>query len=181
MSERDAERTAGKTGDERLTTADIAGGREDAARGDTDDLAAEPVDRDRVDGDPVGSSTAAAGATADTEPGGSGGATQDSGATGSGMGATAEGDRQPLFAADETEGFRSRWADVQAGFVDEPRRAVEDADALVAEVMQRLAETFSTERATLEQQWDGDSEPSTEDLRVGLQRYRSFFDRLLSA
>ncbi|MEJ7566794.1 MAG: hypothetical protein WKF41_00880 [Gaiellaceae bacterium] len=90
-------------------------------------------------------------------------------------------ERQPLFAGDEAEGFRGRWTEIQTGFVDEPRRAVEDADALVAEVMQRLAETFSTERATLEQQWDGDGEPSTEDLRVGLQRYRSFFDRLLSA
>jgi len=176
MSERDEVRTEGKTGDERLTTADIAGGREDAERGDTGDVTTEPVDRDRVDSDTVESSTAGAGATADT-----GGATQDSGATGSGMGDTAAEERQPLFAADETEGFQSRWADVQAGFVDEPRRAVEDADALVAEVMQRLAETFSSERATLEQQWDGDSEPSTEDLRVGLQRYRSFFDRLLSA
>jgi hypothetical protein len=89
--------------------------------------------------------------------------------------------RQPLFAGDEADGFRGRWAEIQTGFVDEPRRAVEDADSLVAEVMQRLAETFSSERATLEQQWDGDNEPSTEDLRVGLQRYRSFFDRLLSA
>lgn len=90
-------------------------------------------------------------------------------------------ERQPLFAGDEAEGFRGRWVEIQTGFVDEPRRAVEDADALVAEVMQQLAATFSSERATLEQQWDGDDEPSTEDLRVGLQRYRSFFDRLLSA
>jgi hypothetical protein len=90
-------------------------------------------------------------------------------------------ERQPLFAGDEAEGFRGRWTEIQTGFVDEPRRAVEDADALVAEVMQRLAETFSSERATLEKEWDGDGEPSTEDLRVGLQRYRSFFDRLLSA
>jgi len=90
-------------------------------------------------------------------------------------------ERQPLFAGDEAEGFRGRWTEIQTGFVDEPRRAVEDADALVAEVMQRLAETFSSERATLEKEWDGDGEPSTEDLRIGLQRYRSFFDRLLSA
>jgi hypothetical protein len=90
-------------------------------------------------------------------------------------------ERQPLFAGAEAEGFRGRWTEIQTGFVDEPRRAVEDADALVAEVMQRLAETFSYERAALEKEWDGDGEPSTEDLRVGLQRYRSFFDRLLSA
>ena len=99
----------------------------------------------------------------------------------SSTGDTETEERQPLFAGDEAEGFRGRWTEIQTGFVDEPRRAVEDADALVAEVMQRLAETFSTERATLEKEWDGDGEPSTEDLRVGLQRYRSFFDRLLSA
>ena len=92
-----------------------------------------------------------------------------------------EGEREPLFAGDETERYRSRWSEIQAAFVDEPRKAVEDADGLVAELMQQLAETFSNERSKLEQQWDRDGDVSTEDLRVGLQRYRSFFDRLLSA
>ena len=90
-------------------------------------------------------------------------------------------EREPLFGSEDAEHYRARWSDVQAAFVDEPRRAVEDADALVAELMQRLAETFSAERAALEQQWDRDGDVSTEDLRVGMQRYRSFFDRLLSA
>jgi hypothetical protein len=67
------------------------------------------------------------------------------------------------------------------GFVDEPRRAVEQADALVADLMQRLASVFSDERKSLEGQWDRGDDVSTEDLRVALQRYRSFFDRLLSA
>ena len=89
--------------------------------------------------------------------------------------------REPLFAGDDEERFRARWTEVQTGFVDEPRRAVQDADGLVAELMQRLAETFSTERSKLEAQWDRDGDVSTEDLRVALQRYRSFFDRLLSA
>jgi hypothetical protein len=91
------------------------------------------------------------------------------------------GEREPLFGGDEAERYRSRWSEVQAAFVDEPRRAVEDADALVAEPMRRLAETFANERSKLEQQWDRDGDVSTEDLRIGLQRYRSFFDRLLSA
>jgi hypothetical protein len=91
------------------------------------------------------------------------------------------GDSEPLFAGNEAEGYRSRWSDIQAAFVDEPRKAVEDADSLVAELMQNLAETFSDERSRLEQQWDRDGDVSTEDLRIGLQRYRSFFDRLLSA
>ena len=90
-------------------------------------------------------------------------------------------DREPLFAGEDVDRFRSRWQKVQAGFVDEPRQAVQDADALVAELMQRLAETFSNERSSLESQWDGDGDVSTEDLRVALQRYRSFFGRLRAA
>jgi hypothetical protein len=90
------------------------------------------------------------------------------------------GERGPLFSGDDAERFRSRWQEVQTGFVDEPRRAVQDADALVAELMRRLAETFSDERSKLESQWDSGDDASTEDLRVALQRYRSFFERLLS-
>jgi hypothetical protein len=89
--------------------------------------------------------------------------------------------RDPLFAEDETERLRARWQETQASFVDEPQRAVEEADSLVAEFMQRLAETFSQERSRLESQWAEGGDASTEDLRVALQRYRSFFDRLLSA
>ncbi len=86
----------------------------------------------------------------------------------------------PLFAPEEAEPFRQRWSTVQAGFVDEPRRAVEDADGLVAGVIKRLAEVFAEERSRLEEQWSRGGDVSTEDLRVALQRYRSFFDRLLS-
>lgn len=82
----------------------------------------------------------------------------------------------PAEAADE---LRPRWADIQAGFVDEPRRAVEQADELVAEAISRLAEGFATARARLEQEWDRNDEVSTENLRLALQRYRAFFDRLL--
>ena len=85
----------------------------------------------------------------------------------------------PLFSESEMEDFRSQWSSLQTGFVDEPRRAVEDADKLVASVMQRLAEGFANERAGLEKQWDSGDNVSTEDLRVALQRYRSFFGRLL--
>lgn len=85
----------------------------------------------------------------------------------------------PLFSDSEMGEFRARWSNIQAGFVDEPRRTVEDADNLVASVMQRLAEGFANERSGLEKQWDQGDNVSTEDLRVALQRYRSFFDRLL--
>jgi hypothetical protein len=79
-----------------------------------------------------------------------------------------------------TNSLRSRWMDIQTGFVDEPRQAVQQADGLVAEVMKRLAESFVNERAQLERQWSGGGDVSTEDLRQALRRYRSFFDRLLS-
>jgi hypothetical protein len=89
-------------------------------------------------------------------------------------------DRPALFDQREGEGFHGRWSDIQASFVDEPRRAVEQADELVAEVMQRLAHQFAQERSTLEQQWAKGGETDTEELRQALRRYRSFFDRLLS-
>ena len=79
---------------------------------------------------------------------------------------------------DPTE-FGPRWTAVQNGFVDEPRRAVEEADALVAQVIQRLAESFADERSRLEAQWSRGDQVGTEDLRVALQRYRSFFRQLL--
>lgn len=88
---------------------------------------------------------------------------------------------QPLFPPDDAERLRSQWNSIQTGFVDEPRRAVEQGDELVAEVVQRLSESFASERARLEQQWDRGDQVSTEDLRIALQRYRSFFERLLAA
>jgi hypothetical protein len=93
---------------------------------------------------------------------------------------TAASKPTPLFSESEMGEFRSRWSNIQTGFVDEPRRTVEDADKLVASVMQRLAEGFANERSGLEKQWDQGDNVSTEDLRVALQRYRSFFDRLLN-
>ncbi len=86
-----------------------------------------------------------------------------------------------LLEGDEMQSMRARWKDIQAEFVDEPRTAVQDADALVAELMQRLAQMFASERDQLESRWAGGDEVSTEDLRDGLRRYRSFFERLLAA
>ncbi len=85
----------------------------------------------------------------------------------------------PLFAEKEGQEFRSRWDDIQIHFVDDPRRAAQDADGLVAETMKRLAEIFSEERKNMESQWSRGEDVSTEDLRLALQRYRSFFNRLL--
>jgi hypothetical protein len=88
-------------------------------------------------------------------------------------------DLGPLFSTNEAEDLRMGWDTVQVAFVDEPRQAVEDADRLVAATMTRLAEIFAEERQNLEKQWDRGDNVSTEDLRVALQRYRSFFSRLL--
>ena len=85
-----------------------------------------------------------------------------------------------LLAAEDAEGFRVRWTDIQTGFVDAPRRAVEQADALVAELMQHLARTFADERDRLEGQWDRGDDVPTDNLRDAFQRYRSFFERLLA-
>ena len=96
-------------------------------------------------------------------------------------GKTASVDKStPLFPENEATNFRSRWTEIQAAFVDEPRRAVEQGDALVADVIKRLASSFADERSKLEGQWGRGDNVSTEDLRVALQRYRAFFDRLLS-
>ena len=93
--------------------------------------------------------------------------------------AAAASESIPLFSETEMGEFRSQWTKIQTRFVDEPRGTVKDADELVAAVMQRLAEGFANERSGLERQWDSGDNASTEDLRVALQRYRSFFDRLL--
>jgi len=86
----------------------------------------------------------------------------------------------PLFSPEEAKDFRARWDVIQVGFVDEPRQAVQQADSLVAGAMKHLAETFAAERTKLEGQWDRGDDVSTEDLRLALRRYRSFFGRLLS-
>lgn len=90
------------------------------------------------------------------------------------------GTSEPLLAFEQSVDFQRRWEEVQTRFVDEPRGAVADADGLVANLMQHLAQSFAQERELLEAQWDRGEDISTEDLRVALKRYRSFFQRLLS-
>jgi hypothetical protein len=87
---------------------------------------------------------------------------------------------EPLFADVTLSGLRSRWDDVQAAFVDDPKECVQKADALVAQVVEQLTTGFSEARSRLEAQWDRGEQASTEDLRLALKRYREFFQRLLS-
>jgi hypothetical protein len=94
---------------------------------------------------------------------------------------TGEQPHAQLLEDHELQGILVQWKEIQAEFVDEPRKAVQDADALVAELMQRLAQMFASEREQLESRWSGGSDVDTEELRHGLRRYRSFFERLLAA
>jgi hypothetical protein len=138
--------------EQELSTADLApGSRPDEAPADVKEGRPKPVQSERT-------------------PGLAGGMTT----------ASKDQETTPLFPNDELEELRNRWKGIQTAFVDEPRRAVEQADGLVASAMKRLAEVFAQERSKLEQHWDRGDNVSTEDLRVALQRYRSFFHRLLS-
>jgi hypothetical protein len=154
--------------DEELTTADLAGTNQrmqnddDASRIENERRSVE-----RVDVRTEGRFTGAAGR----------GATQGTAAVPAAAMAQETG---PLFSGSEANDLRGKWDAIQVGFVDEPRRAVEQADTLVAGTMKRLAEIFAEERNKLESHWDKGENVTTEDLRLALQRYRSFFSRLLS-
>jgi len=84
-----------------------------------------------------------------------------------------------LLNREESERFRTRWNEIQGKFVDEPRAAVQQADALVSEVIEQITQMFTNEHSLLEGQWNQGNDVSTEDLRKALQRYRSFFNRLV--
>jgi hypothetical protein len=86
----------------------------------------------------------------------------------------------PLFTQEATTDFRTRWDLVQRSFVDNPQEAVHAGDELVAQVIASLAETFSSQRSQLENQLNQTDQSSTENLRLALRRYRSFFERLLA-
>ena len=87
---------------------------------------------------------------------------------------------EEVVLLENADDYQRRWEPIQSAFVDEPRRAVEQADALVTEVIKALADSFANEQQRLEGQWSSGDDVSTDDLRIALQRYRSFFQRLLS-
>ena len=88
--------------------------------------------------------------------------------------------RAALLAQDAVTDFRSRWDRIQTGFVDDPKTAVQQADELVTETINKLSESFATARRQLEDQWGSGSDVSTEDLRLALKKYRTFFEKLLT-
>jgi hypothetical protein len=153
----------------------VAAGETPPGRGPSPEPAADSEEDTRTETGAASSPTPAAAAVSD-DSGDERGARADR--DGDGGGTAADAEPAPLLeGADE---FQRRWEEIQVRFVDEPRGAVEDADALVATVMQRLADGFASERERLEAQWGRGEDISTEDLRVALQRYRSFFQRLLA-
>jgi hypothetical protein len=133
--------------------------------------AAEPQEQDEAGADQVAADQHEQAEAAADQPG----------QAGSALGESGEQERAPLLAEADVTACRGRWDEVQAGFVDRPREAVEQADALVADVMERLTAGFAEQRSRLEGQWDRGDDISTEELRVALTRYRSFFNRLLAA
>ncbi|HEY2456042.1 MAG TPA: hypothetical protein VGI13_01975 [Candidatus Acidoferrum sp.] len=159
--------------DEQLSTADLAGRNQPKPRS-SDLLEANPPLRpERELPDVPRIPASAANDSRRTVVGSSAG-------TGAAAAPALEQETGPLFHSNEANDLRARWDAIQVGFVDEPRRAVEQADNLVAGTMKRLAEVFAEERGKLEGQWDQGENVSTEDLRLALRRYRSFFSRLLS-
>lgn len=91
------------------------------------------------------------------------------------------GDETAFLPDDRMTSLRQRWNDVQAGFVDDPQNSVQQAHGLVTQLVDELVQTFTQERSSLENQWRGGGAADTEQLRVALQRYRSFFNRLLQS
>ncbi|MFD9945505.1 hypothetical protein ACFWYW_49205 [Nonomuraea sp. NPDC059023] len=67
-----------------------------------------------------------------------------------------------------------RWRDVQAGFVDDPRAAVERADDLLEELLQDVTRQAGEMRESWKSQQD------TEQLRLALREYRSVMERLMA-
>lgn len=92
---------------------------------------------------------------------------------------TKAGSVVPLLKNEESEHFRTLWNEIQSRFVDEPRSAVQQADALVSDVIEKITQMFASEHGSLEEQWKEGKDVSTEDLRQALQHYRSFFNRLV--
>ena len=165
--------------DSGLTTATLAGMDERKPEREVNEAAADSELQRSADAD-LQQNEQRTTLTSSGNGSGSNGAANGSVSNSTGTSETAEGQTTPLFSSEEATDLHSRWEKIQAGFVDEPRRAVQEADALVAGAMKRLAEIFAEERARLDGHWDRGDNVSTEDLRVALRRYRSFFGRLLS-
>lgn len=174
-----------------LSTEDLAQSRQPGAGEGAGGAGAarEPVGTRERTGVPAfpGESTAGIGRTPPADETAGAPATETAGTETAATGASAtqaaaptEEEAPRLLAAEDEEGFRQRWQDIQTEFVDDPREAVHRADTLVADVMQQLASNFADHKKELEGQWNRGEEADTERLRMALRKYRSFFNRLLT-
>jgi hypothetical protein len=170
--------------DEKLSTADPAGIQREAPT----NVSVEPLGETGCDDDSREATVAARLSSTQTgvpvaspiEGAAAGPARTEGARVATGTARAMEQETGPLFSGNEANALRAKWDVVQVAFVDAPRDAVQHADNLVAETMKRLAEMFAAERTKLEAQWNKGEDVSTEDLRLALRRYRSFFSRLLS-
>jgi hypothetical protein len=91
-----------------------------------------------------------------------------------------EDDGVPFWGNGQVDDLRSQWTDIQTGFVDDPRKAVQQADQLLETTLHSLTDNFNNRRSALQRDWERNKDLSTEDLRVAMKRYRSFLEGLLT-
>ncbi|NDZ82225.1 hypothetical protein G3I19_27560 [Streptomyces sp. SID10853] len=85
-----------------------------------------------------------------------------------------------LISADEREKLERRLHGAVSGFVDAPRRAVEQADRVLDETVTRVTALLAEQSDSLRMSWHGkDGSPATEELRLALRTYREVTERLL--
>jgi hypothetical protein len=161
--------------DHRTETTDSTGEVESATAGT--DSSTEQAESSTVGTDSSKARTDSSTVQAESPTAGTGSSTAGTDSSTAGSESSTE---ESLFAEDELSRLRSRWDDVQAGFVDDPRECVQKADGLVSDVVDQLTAGFSEARSQLESQWARGEEASTEDLRLALKRYREFFERMLA-
>src|SRR4051812_32410058 len=85
--------------------------------------------------------------------------------------ATAQEADQSFLPTRQLEELRGRWTAIQSSFVDEPRKAVEEADRLLITTIKQLEEAFSAERSNIQKHWSRGDEVSTEDFRQAFKNY----------
>jgi hypothetical protein len=88
-------------------------------------------------------------------------------------------DTDRVFSDDQANGFRDRWSEVQASFVDNPTTAVRSADQLVGEVVAALNAALEERQRTLGEGWRDAPDSATEDMRAAFVRYRAVFQRII--
>ena len=84
-----------------------------------------------------------------------------------------------LFDQDPDQ-VQARWRELQTAFVDDPEEAVQQADALVGEVVDALTSSLSSRTGELRERWKDSGGTDTEQLRLALRDYRVVLERLLT-